>query len=212
MTTNYESKTNYESESNDGASSEEESLIMESVVYTLGQTTQSSLRLLLQAHTPEELERMYFISFSLPASLRIKYDGIVKKYEQFKQIDQYNFMRRKLMNHEWESITACYMIFEQTLNGFVHFHAIVDLQHITFHGHENALYRTHIHDFKCELYELFQIEKKNDLKYTFNYRSIDNVEGLICYFFKDAKGVKEYEKLNELKFKPLRLISKIINS
>ena len=168
--------------------------VLRKVVCQFSQTTPSFMRDTLTALHCQQVEwtNYYFVSFNLSTNHSIKCDGKKRAYQTLKQIQQYNFLSRKLLQADFFTLSSCMIMFEQTLQGIIHFHCIVSLKE-----------SVHMHDFKCELYDLFEITNRDELKYTCQSSPITDYVGMVDYFFKETK--KRYELLDCRLFKPLIL-------
>ena len=168
--------------------------ILRKVVCSFSQTTPSFLRDTLTALHCQQVEwtKYHFVSFNLSTNHSIKCDGKKRVYQTLKQIQQYHFLSRKLLQSDFYTLSSCMVMFEQTLQGIIHFHCIISLKE-----------SVHVHDFKCELYDLFEITNRDEIKYTYQSSPITDYDGMVDYFFKETK--KRYELLDCRLFKPLIL-------
>lgn len=151
----------------------------------------------------EEIPKLYFVSAGFSNKHKVKISDsmnraqktITVEYQCLKQLQQYQYICKKLNLYEFSTFTAGFIYFETTFEGNIHFHGVV------------------VSDFnkqciKAEFLDCFGIKKGIEASYTIHIQSIKDCKNISDYLFN--KQEKKYEEVNQQLFKPLRVNYEIL--
>lgn len=154
-------------------------------------------------------DRVYFCRMSFPDNYVVPGEK-GKTWGRLKQIDQYNFLKRKIISlQQSDSVGRMLSYFEQFKTGNLHVHFIVTIR--------GSSWAANIKNFKCELANLFELPQRNKnlwaqfFDYTEindcdsdpdNMKQLDNILQYLLY-----KTKKTYENLDLSTFQPITTTS-----
>lgn len=140
-----------------------------------------------------ELNPCYFVSGCFPNNYKCKIGNYTKDYVCLKQHIQYHYIKTKFLDEYIvpDDIQKMLIIFEQTKNGNIHYHILVETT-------------MHKHDLRASISELFGFKRAQDILLNIVIKNVNDFEGLIAYLY--HKTTKDYEAIDQEKFKPIYLV------
>lgn len=142
--------------------------------------------------------KVYFGRVSFPDNYLVPGEK-GKTWGRLKQINQYNFLKRKIISiEESDSVGLNLSYFEQFKSGNLHVHFILSVP--------NNSWCANIKNFKCELANLFELPQRNKNLFAqfFDYKELtteSDIKDTIEYLFYKIK--KTYENLDLSIFMPI---------
>lgn len=136
---------------------------------------------------------MYFVSLNIPLKRKLGSKARYKEYGCCTQLLQYLYIRIKLFDIPLRAINSMLCYFEQTKQGNIHCHMLV-----------NAHKELHRNDLRAQICSVFDFKKWIEASLNVHVEQVYDVKGVFEYLFNKDK--KSYENIDQNIFKPLILL------
>lgn len=133
---------------------------------------------------------LHFVSFNFSTKHKVLTNKGPIEYQCLKQLQQYDYIYKRLCSHEFTTLAEGFIVFEQTLDGNIHFHALVPS-------------RFSKQCIKAEFLDCFNIKKGAEATYSCNIKTVTDLNNIYEYLFHKQK--KKYEAVDQKIFKPLKI-------